>query len=152
MNQVPPETQERFQQLRTPAIIIAIAVVLGTTIYFALKDVGKPPLCYQDSCINLDAKNQRCDADVQTIIDGQFTETKLELRYSAKCDAAWTRAIVPPGSILYVEDDRGKKYGSYITLDDGLPSPHYGNMGPGRKLKACVVLPNKKNLCTKLAN
>jgi len=28
---------------------------------------------------------------------------------------------------------------------------HYGNMGPGRALKACVQLPDGKDLCTKLA-
>jgi Protein of unknown function (DUF2690) len=151
MIKVPPETQEQFKNLRIPAMIISIAVVLGATVYLAIKDVGKPPLCYQDSCINLDAKNQRCDADVQTIIYEQFQGTKIELRYSAKCDASWVRAGVPPGSMLYLEDDRGKTYGAYTTLNDGIPSPHYGNMGPGRKLKACVQLPNTKILCTKLA-
>jgi hypothetical protein len=159
MIEITPEIQEKLKSLQLPAAIGSIAAVLGITIYLSIKDVGQKPLCYKDSCINLDARNKKCDTDVQTIIEEKFKETTIQLRYSARCDAAWSRGVAPPGSILYVEDDRGQKYGYYhpdgqpsLVLNDGIPSAHYGNMGPGRKLKACVQLPDSKHLCTKLAN
>jgi hypothetical protein len=159
MIKVTPENQEKLKHLRLPSLIILIAVVLGVTIYLSIKDVGQQPLCHKNSCMNLDAREKKCDPDVKTIREEKFKETKLQLRYSAKCDAAWSKGVVPPNSILYVEDDKGKKYGYYkledgkpaLVPNDGIPSPHYGNMGPGKKLKACVQLPDNKHLCTKLA-
>jgi len=149
--------KEKIKYLSFPFLIVVVAGVLGITIYLSIKDIKQPPLCHKESCINLDAREQKCDPDVKTIIEEKFKETKLQLRYSAKCDAAWSKGVVPPNSILYVEDDQGKKYGYYkdskpaLVPDDGIPSPHYGNMGPGKKLKACVQLPDNKHLCTKLA-
>jgi hypothetical protein len=134
--------------------LIAGVLLLGTatvalSIYTSIQGLS----CHKDSCINLDAKNQKCEADAKTIIEEKFPERKIELRYSAKCDAAWTRAIVPPGSILYVEDVQGKKYGyNYVVPDDDISGPHYGNMGHGRKLKACVQLLGSDHFCTKLAS
>lgn len=135
--------------------VVVLGVVLVANIYFFINGSQKKQLCYRESCKNLDANNQKCDVprwNVQTLIKEEFKETTIELRYSAKCDASWSRAKVPVGSILYVEDAQGEKYGeNYEVPNDKVLGEHYGNMGPGKKLKACVRLPDSKPLCTKLA-
>jgi hypothetical protein len=110
-------------------------------------------LCYGKYCNNLDPINQKCDGDAQTILVEKFQETTIQLRYSSKCNASWTKAFVPSGSRLYVEDTQGNKYGyDYVVPIDKLATEYFGNMGEGRKLKACVQIPNLQKTCTKMAN
>jgi len=133
--------------------VFIFSIALFPEILFSSARIQKKPLCYRNSCANKDANNKGCDYDTERIIEEEFKETKIELRYSAKCDASWSRAIVPPGSLLYVKDSQGNKYGdNYVVPDDKVSGAHYGNMGPGRKLRACVKLPDNRHLCTKLAD
>lgn len=129
--------------------VIVLASIGIANIYWAW--ANKEPLCYRDSCVNFDPIHKKCDGDSTTTVKKKFKETTIELRYSAKCDASWSKAIVPYRSSLYVEDAQGKKYGNWEVPNDGISSPHFGNMGAGRKLKACVQLPDNKHLCTQLA-
>lgn len=133
----------------TAVVVLGVAVVVD--IYFLTRFKPKT-LCHETSCSNLDARYQKCDTDAETIAEEKFTETTIKLRYSPKCDAAWAKAVVPTYSILYVEDAQGRKYGIYEVPNDGIPSEHYGNMGGGRKLKACVWLTDNRHLCTKIAD
>ncbi|MBD1808864.1 DUF2690 domain-containing protein [Microcoleus sp. FACHB-SPT15] len=112
------------------------------------------PLCKNTSCMSLDARNQGCAIDAETILEEKINGISIELRYSAKCDASWSRAIVPPGSRIYVEDAQGKKYGDNYRIppNDPVKGAHYGNMGPGRNLKACIEIPKKQVICTKTAS
>lgn len=135
-----------------------LIVVLVICLLFLLFDTywlwtHKNPLCRRESCINLDATNQKCEADAKTIIEEKVKDRKIELRYSSKCDAGWSRSLVTPGSMLYVEDEKGDKYGyNYVVPDDSIKGKHYGNMGPGSRLKACIQILNGDQLCTKLAS
>ncbi|MBD2130091.1 DUF2690 domain-containing protein [Microcoleus sp. ZQ-A2] len=132
------------------AIGMAFLAVAVVDIYWTL--THQSPLCQKETCINLDARNRKCDAGAITILEEKFKETTIELRYSAKCDAGWARAVVPVGSRLYVKDAQEKKYGNnYVVPMNEIPGKYYGNMGPGRKLKACIQLPDNKHICTKLA-
>ncbi|NEQ66702.1 MAG: DUF2690 domain-containing protein [Symploca sp. SIO2D2] len=132
------------------AVVLTVFGIGNTYLAWTLRG----PLCYQDSCTDFDPINKKCDGDAITTVEGQFEETTIELRYSAKCDASWSRAIVPYQSSLYVEDDGGKQYGKWEVPNNGILGPSWGNMGPGRNLKACIQLPDPddKHLCTQLAN
>ena len=125
---------------------IAIPTYLGIIKKFA-------PLCRGESCINRDPREQKCDKDARTIDLSLLPDgTKLELRFSGRCNAAWAKAEVQYGSMaigsmLYVEDFQGNKYGLYTVESDGI-NQHYGSMGPGSNLKACVKLPSGEAMCT----
>jgi hypothetical protein len=121
---------------------------------------SKPPLqptdCYGQSCIGRDPRDNKCNIDTKTITstagnflnsESKLTNFEVELRYSAKCDAGWSRSTAPSNSILYVEDPQGIKYGQYTIPNDGF-SAHYSNMGPGKQLRACIQLPDGKQICT----
>lgn len=128
-------------------IIIGISLItIIFPIYIYISVQNKKPSCYAENCIGLDAIKNRCDTDAITIAETK--ENKMELRYSPRCNASWTRAFITPvGSEIYVQDLNGRQYGNYKVPDDGIKSGHFGNMGPGRKLKACIKLQNK-NICT----
>jgi hypothetical protein len=138
-------------------IIMAVGVLSTTALLvslYLLLNPGKKLVCQKESCTNLDARYYKCAADAKTILAEKVNRIDIELRYSRKCDASWSRAIVPPGSRIYVEDTQGKKYGDnyVIPLNDPIKGAHYGNMGPGRSLKACVQIPQNQHYCTKLAD
>ncbi|HEY9611110.1 DUF2690 domain-containing protein [Allocoleopsis sp.] len=133
----------------TAVTVLGVAAVVGI---YLLTSSQQKLLCHKTSCSNLDARHQQCDADAETIAEEKFTETTIKLRYSPKCDAAWAKAAVPTYSILYVEDAQGRKYGIYEVPNDEIPGEHYGNMGAGQNLKACVWLTDNRHLCTKIAN
>ncbi|MEM9924694.1 MAG: DUF2690 domain-containing protein [Cyanobacteria bacterium P01_D01_bin.50] len=133
------------------ASVFSIALIVE--VVFSFYRFQSKPLCYEESCNNLDATYQRCHLDAKTLIEEELQGRKIELRHSARCNASWTRAIVPPGSTIYVKDSQGNIYAdNYTVPNDKVPAAHYGNMGPGKKLRACVGLPNDTHLCTKLAN
>ncbi len=125
------------------AILSAIAIPTYSAIIAKIK-----PLCRRESCNNRDPKDQKCDKDGRTI-DMNLLPTghNIELRYSGRCDAAWARSTVPAGATIYVEDFRGNKYGLYTIPVDRF-SQHYGDMGPGHTLKACVKYPSGEVVCT----
>lgn len=132
----------------TTAIVLVIATVAD--IYWTW--THKEPLCQKESCTNFDPINRRCDRDAKTIAEEKFEETTIKLRYSAKCDAGWPQAKVPPHSFFYLENSKGIQYSRWEVPDDKIAGPHFGNMAPGRNVKACVQLPDNKHLCTKLAS
>ncbi len=135
-------------------LIISVMPFISILVGGCQNLIPQDPLCKNTSCINLDARNQKCAADAKTILEETINKISIELRYSAKCDASWSRAIVPPGSRIYVEDAQGRKYGDNyrIPLNDPVKGAHYGNMGPGRNLKACVEIHKKQVFCTKIAS
>jgi hypothetical protein len=133
--------------------IFLIGLVCFASINFYWIWTHRGVFCYGKSCNNLDPINQECDRDANTILKEKVKEITIQLRYSSKCNASWTKAFVPSGSRLYVEDTHDNKYGyDYVVPVDNLSTEYFGNMGEGRKLKACVRLPNNQNLCTKLAS
>lgn len=133
-------------------LLILLAPLISWDLSVSIYDIMQPPICYGISCVNQDARNAKCDTDVQTRLEQKIGNITLKLRYSALCNASWASAIVPPYSILYVKDKEGKEYGRYETENDGIAGPHYGNMGPGKKLSACVKLPqDNQPKCTTVA-
>jgi Protein of unknown function (DUF2690) len=132
------------------ASIILIAIAIEVTL--ANKDIGSNPGCQKASCVNLDARDLKCDRNVTTLISEVVEGITIELRYSSSCDTSWTRAFVPTGTILYVQNHNGDKFGQYTVLPDNIMVAHYGNMGVGKELKACAKLPNSKDICTNFPN
>jgi hypothetical protein len=131
--------------------VVLFSLFLSVSTYIALKN--QTPTCKGIKCIDKDARFTKCAKDAQTALKENVDGIEFELRYSPKCDAAWSRAILPPESHLYVEDAKGKQYGYYIIdKNDPIKGAHYCNMGPGKNLKACANLPDGKRLCTKLGN
>jgi Protein of unknown function (DUF2690) len=106
------------------------------------------PLCSRYSCTDRDPINKQCDGDAITTVEGKFKETTIELRYSAKCDASWSRAIVPYRSSLYVEDNLGKQYGKWEVPNDGISAEHFTS---AHMTGACLEAWNIENT-TKLDN
>lgn len=122
-------------------LLILLAPLIFWDISVSIHDIMQPPLCKGISCIDKDPRNTKCDANVQNHVEQKVGDITLQLRYSPRCHASWASAIVPPYSVLYVKNKEGKEYGRYETEDDGISAPHFGNMGPGKKLSACVKLP-----------
>lgn len=130
---------------------IFLCIFVSGSTYIAFKN--QTPTCKGIKCIDKDARKTKCAKDAQTALKQKLDGIEFELRYSPKCDAAWSRAILPPESLIYLEDAEGKQYGYYkIDKNDPIKGAHYGNMGPGKNLKACAKLPDSKRLCTELAS
>ncbi len=120
-------------------------------VVLAVKDASSGPRCLGSSCVGLDARDLRCDSKVETLTSKTTRGITVELRYSPSCNASWAKSIVPVGSTLYVQDIKGQEFGHYIVPPDGIMTAHYGNMGVGKELKACVRLPNTQDVCTIIA-
>ena len=131
-------------------VLILLTPVLFIDISVSISDIVSPPLCYNTSCIDGNPRHSKCDADVQTHLKEKVQNVTLQMRYSARCDASWASAIVPPYSILYLQDIKGNRYGEYTVEDDGISAPHFSGMAPGKSLSVCVKLPQTNNsICTK---
>jgi prepilin-type N-terminal cleavage/methylation domain-containing protein len=125
---------------------IFAAIALPSYLHF----VQKVKSCRNYLCIGLDPVEAGCAVDIKTIKSTVVEGTKIELRYSPKCDASWSRATAAqqqPGSTLYVEDIQGISYGSYVIPGDQY-TQHYSNMGPGKELNACVQFSSGETACT----
>jgi len=109
------------------------------------------PHCKGKACIDLDPVYYGCNkyGDRNIQITQQFQGIEIQLRYSIKCQASWAYSNAPISSVIYTEDAQGQKYGQYTITRDKYYG-HYGNMGPGKKLKACFQMPNQESKCTKL--
>jgi len=109
------------------------------------------PRCKGKACIDLDPVYYGChkygDRNIQIV--QQFQDVEIQLWYSIKCQASWAYSNAPISSVIYTEDAQGQKYGQYTITRDKYYG-HYGNMGPGKKLKACFQMPNQEPKCTKL--
>jgi serine/threonine protein kinase len=123
------------------------------------KTVEQPKVtCQNISCIGRDPVDNKCDRDKQTITSntGNIRRSKnylaayrMELRYSKACQAVWARDEAPAGSVHYVEDQNGKRYGTATIPVDAFKE-HYSDMGPGLNIsvRACVQPPKHSTTCT----
>lgn len=138
-----------FTLIELLVAIMIIGILMAIAIPSYLKIIDKiNPLCRKDLCINLDPKEQKCDFDARTIDFNAVSDGgQIELRYSGRCNAGWARTTAPVGSTIYVEDIWGNRYGQYTILQDQFID-HYGDMGPGSNLKACVQLSGGQVICT----
>jgi serine/threonine protein kinase len=115
------------------------------------------PLCNNLTCVNRDPIDNKCDRDAQTItsntgnylLDRKLKPYRLEIRYSAKCNAVWAKSEAPYRSIHYIEDHQGKKYGTAIIPADQWDE-HYADMAPGKNIqvRACAKPPTGEKSCT----
>ena len=90
----------------------------------ATNEIAHTPLCNNLTCINRDPIDNKCDNDAQTITSdignyklGQdLIAYRLEIRYSAKCNAVWARTEAPYRSSHYIEDSLGQVYGQVDVI------------------------------------
>jgi hypothetical protein len=136
--------------VNTKKILVFISVVIligvGAQIAWLLYDASASPGCNGQSCAEKDPKRFRCDKDAVSVLE----QKNLEIRYSLKCNASWPRGAVPKGSILYLEDKKGKVYGVFPVDDAKVhdTKKYYGNMGFGKSFKACAKYKNNSIVCT----
>jgi hypothetical protein len=116
--------------------------------------VDSEPKCQSKICNDRDPINQRCDRDAVVLIEDKFDKNIIQLKYSQKCDASWVKADVPPDSFLYLMDINGNKFGKWKVPDKNnkIAGFQFGNMGFGKKFKACSRITGKKDICTKIFN
>lgn len=142
------------------ALVLAgiLFVVLGHRVYLdiQLSQILKSRPCYGQICWNRDPKDNKCDQDATTITStptsfpgyGElYAAQRLEMLYSSYCDASWVKGIAPLHSFVYIEVEKGEKFGNIIKFPDGF----YTDMGPGKSSnrRACVEPPpNGKPQCT----
>lgn len=99
-----------------------------------------------------------CEQDAETLTrasGGKYTanffqqrEIILELRKSDQCQANWVKADVPKGTTLYLKDEQNNTYVPYVAQVNGW---NYGDMmNYSRKYRACIKLPDSKEVCTNL--
>jgi serine/threonine protein kinase len=118
----------------------------------------KPVTCQNRDCIGRDPVDNLCDQDMQTLTSntGNIRKSKdilsayrIQLRYSKACGATWVKDEAPAGSVHYVEDRAGQRYGSATIPVDEFDE-HYADMGPGRdvEIRGCVQPPDNPVTCT----
>lgn len=74
-------------------LLILLAPLIFWDLSISIYDIMQPPICHGISCINQDARNAKCDADVQTRLEQKIGNITLKLRYSALCNASWAVRI-----------------------------------------------------------
>jgi hypothetical protein len=74
---------------------------------------------------------------------------RIEIRYSAICNAVWARSEAPYRSFHYIEDQQGNTYGKIDVIKDAW-NRHYTDMAPGKdiKVRACAKPPLGEKRCT----
>lgn len=127
-----------------------ILTIFTALVFFAFKEVTAKPGCNMSTCISGDPKFFKCDKVVETVSSGKIKNMSIELRYSPACNASWSKANVPLGTILYVEDINGRRFGKFLVDKAKVTDAkeYFGNMGPGKDLKACAQLKNGEVICT----
>jgi Protein of unknown function (DUF2690) len=138
--------------LRVFIVGLFLTILLFIDIRLNYEDLSSPSLCNGALCTNKDPGNMLCERDAKTLVTKIVEDIQIELRYSKKCNAGWSRASVPPRSILYLQDANGTEYGRYSVTADTKAGDHFGDMGSGRQLRACVELPEGKHICTEMLN
>ncbi len=114
--------------------------------------------CYADSCTGRDPKDSSCDKGADTItskiasfpeLGDNYKNVKLEIRYSARCNANWVKASPVIGATVYLESKDGNKHVSLVIKDDGIAEPHFTDMLSGEiEKRACISYPNYETQCT----
>jgi hypothetical protein len=56
--------------------------------------------CFGSGCNGLDPQGQGCSPGAATLDEFTRAGTRVELRYSSACNAAWVRFTEPPGYLL----------------------------------------------------
>lgn len=143
------ETTQGITLIELLVVLFLIGILSAIAIPIYLSYIDKAKSCRNYLCIGRDPVEAGCATNIQTIKSTVIEGATIELRYSAKCDASWSRATAPPGSTLYVEDLQGNVYGQYIVPVDQY-AQHFSNMGPGKELKACVQFQSGEIACTEL--
>ena len=123
----------------------------------AADKIDDAPLCQNLTCINRDPIDNKCDRDSQTItsnianyrLGSDLIAYRIEVRYSANCQAVWARSEAPYRSSHYIEDKQGNIYGQVDIIKDGW-NRHYADMAPGKdiQIRACAKPPVGETGCT----
>ncbi|MBW4492616.1 MAG: hypothetical protein KME26_05905 [Oscillatoria princeps RMCB-10] len=134
-----------------------ICAALSASLTFALKAEAA---CFGSTCNNKDPVKEGCTdgrvVDWQTfgsysygpLWNRQRRQITVVLMYSAKCKANWTKADVPSGTLLYVEESPPpqNRFGRYTTQTIGWS---YGNMSNGYVTnRGCAEVPGSGRYCT----
>lgn len=71
-------------------VVCGIALALGLSLVVA-SPAEAAPRCKGNSCTGKGANAMGCSSDARTVREFSTINTRVELRYSPKCRAAWTR-------------------------------------------------------------
>ena len=110
--------------------LISIGALLGTLAPASAHGLAK---CHGSSCRGKDPNAMGCDNDARTLTAERNREIKVELRYSARCDARWARttALRPHKNYISAWLGSGK-----VTMKTGVGSVIWSSMWTG-PVKAC---------------
>jgi len=122
---------------------ISIGAILGT-LAPASAHVTSKPKCYGHTCRGKDPNAMGCDKDAYTLTATHSREIKVELRYSARCDARWARTTTLHPHHNYISAWLGT---GKTTMRTGIGSVIWSDMWSG-PVKACGSSFNKYGPCT----
>jgi hypothetical protein len=134
--------------------LLAVAVLIaagGVTVNAAVRPhTAMAEGCYEESCTGQDPSQMGCTSSAFTPWSiSPFPNSRLDLRYSAMCEAAWARISgAPQNTFFYVENNVDEGIQGYTTpFDNGWTNMASNAFFQHQQARACV-LSEGYTLCT----
>jgi hypothetical protein len=126
----------RLRPIRLLTLITAL--LLGATTILVSATPASAAGCRAGSCTGKDPQVQRCAADAQTIDEFTVGRARVELRYSPRCHAAWTRVTSPQHYNTIFGQIRG---GGHVYGVQATQGQHWTKMiGRNHQVRACYAI------------
>lgn len=123
--------------------LISVGALLGTMAPASAHVTAKAH-CYGSSCRGKDPNLMGCDNDARTLAVERNREIKVELRYSARCNARWARTTTLRPRHNYISAWLGT---GKVTMKTGVGSVIWSDMWSG-PVKACGSSYDSYGPCT----